>query len=126
MASVSRPFAQLHQSICGIPPSPVIGCCETGSVKPCDLHLCGYTKRGQPNQPSPADPALARTRNAGGLLRDALEPTAVLPGAVLVAGTERFWSVVRIEQAMRTFTCTSSPCPRMTRPLLAWWPDRPD
>ena len=32
------------------------------------------------------------------LLRDAVEPTAVVPGAVLVAGTERFWSVVRIEQ----------------------------
>jgi hypothetical protein len=32
------------------------------------------------------------------LLRDAAEPTAVVPGAVLVAGTERFWPVVRIEQ----------------------------
>jgi hypothetical protein len=32
------------------------------------------------------------------LLRDAADPAAVVPGAVLVAGTERFWSVVRIEQ----------------------------
>lgn len=28
----------------------------------------------------------------------ALDPEAVVPGAVLVAGRERFWSVVRIEQ----------------------------
>ena len=34
----------------------------------------------------------------GGLLRDALEPTAVLPGAVLIAGTDRYWSLVRIEE----------------------------
>ncbi len=32
------------------------------------------------------------------LLRDAADPSAVVAGAVLVAGTERFWSVVRIEQ----------------------------
>ena len=32
------------------------------------------------------------------LLRDAVDPTHVVPGAVLVAGTERFWSIVRIEQ----------------------------
>lgn len=32
------------------------------------------------------------------LLRDAVEPAAIAPGAVVVAGTERFWSVVRIEQ----------------------------
>jgi hypothetical protein len=32
------------------------------------------------------------------LLADALDPAAVVPGAVLVAGTERFWSVVRVEQ----------------------------
>ena len=32
------------------------------------------------------------------LLRDATEPEAVVPGAVLIAGSERFWSVVRIEQ----------------------------
>ena len=32
------------------------------------------------------------------LLRDAHEPTAVVPDAVLVASTERFWSVVQIEQ----------------------------
>ena len=32
------------------------------------------------------------------LLRDAPDPAGVVPGAVLVAGTERFWSVVRIEQ----------------------------
>jgi hypothetical protein len=32
------------------------------------------------------------------LLRDASDPTAIVPGAVVVAGTERFWSVVRIEQ----------------------------
>jgi len=32
------------------------------------------------------------------LLRDAVDPTRILPGAVLVAGTERFWSIVRIEQ----------------------------
>lgn len=32
------------------------------------------------------------------LLSDAVDPASVRPGAVLVAGTERFWSVVRIEQ----------------------------
>ncbi len=32
------------------------------------------------------------------LLRDAVEPAKITPGAVVVAGTERFWSVVRIEQ----------------------------
>jgi hypothetical protein len=32
------------------------------------------------------------------LLRDAVDPGAVVPGAVLIAGTDRFWSVVRIEQ----------------------------
>jgi hypothetical protein len=32
------------------------------------------------------------------LLRDAADPAAIVPGAVVVAGTERFWSVVRIEQ----------------------------
>jgi hypothetical protein len=32
------------------------------------------------------------------LLSDSAEPGMVRPGAVLVAGTERFWSVVRIEQ----------------------------
>jgi hypothetical protein len=32
------------------------------------------------------------------LLRDAVEPDAIVPGAVVIAGTERFWSVVRIEQ----------------------------
>ncbi len=32
------------------------------------------------------------------LLRDAVNPEAVVPGAVLVAGRERFWSVVRIDQ----------------------------
>lgn len=32
------------------------------------------------------------------LLRDAADPDTIVPGAVLVAGTERFWSVVRIEQ----------------------------
>jgi hypothetical protein len=32
------------------------------------------------------------------LLVDAVDPSAVVPGAVLVAGTERFWSVVRIDQ----------------------------
>ena len=32
------------------------------------------------------------------LLRDAVEPAKITPGAVRVAGTERFWSVVRIEQ----------------------------
>jgi len=30
------------------------------------------------------------------LLRNAAHPEKVLPGAVLVAGTERFWSVVRV------------------------------
>jgi hypothetical protein len=28
------------------------------------------------------------------LLRDAVDPGAVVPGAVLIAGTDRFWSVV--------------------------------
>lgn len=32
------------------------------------------------------------------LLTDATDPTLVRPGAVLVAGSERYWSVVRIEQ----------------------------
>ena len=32
------------------------------------------------------------------VLRAAADPAAVVSGAVLVAGTERFWSVVRIEQ----------------------------
>jgi hypothetical protein len=32
------------------------------------------------------------------LLRDSADPARVVPGAVLVAGSERFWSVVRIEQ----------------------------
>jgi hypothetical protein len=32
------------------------------------------------------------------LLTDAVDPSAVVPGAVLVAGTERYWSVVRIDQ----------------------------
>jgi hypothetical protein len=32
------------------------------------------------------------------LLRDAAEPGRIVPGAVVVAGTERFWSVVRIDQ----------------------------
>jgi hypothetical protein len=31
------------------------------------------------------------------LLRDAVDPAAVVAGAVLIAGTERFWSVVRID-----------------------------
>ena len=30
------------------------------------------------------------------LLRNAVDPQRVRPGAVLVAGTERFWSVVRV------------------------------
>jgi hypothetical protein len=32
------------------------------------------------------------------LLTDAFDPAAVVPGAALVAGTERYWSVVRIDQ----------------------------
>jgi hypothetical protein len=32
------------------------------------------------------------------LLRDAFDPAGVVPGAVMVAGAERFWSVVRVEQ----------------------------
>ena len=32
------------------------------------------------------------------LLRDALEPSTIRPGAVVIAGTDRYWSVVRIEQ----------------------------
>lgn len=31
-----------------------------------------------------------------GLLRNAADPTAIVPGAVLVAGTEGFWSWVRV------------------------------
>ena len=30
--------------------------------------------------------------------RDASNPNSIVPGAVVVAGTERFWSVVRIEK----------------------------
>lgn len=33
-----------------------------------------------------------------GLLRKALDPTAIVEGAVVVAGTERFWSWVRIRR----------------------------
>jgi hypothetical protein len=32
------------------------------------------------------------------LLRDAVEPAAIVPGAMVIAGSDRFWSVVRIEQ----------------------------
>lgn len=32
------------------------------------------------------------------LLRDAVEPDAIVEGAVVVAGTERFWSWVRIHR----------------------------
>ncbi len=32
------------------------------------------------------------------LLRDAVDPATVVPGAVLIAGTVRFWSVVRVEE----------------------------
>jgi hypothetical protein len=32
------------------------------------------------------------------LLRDAAHPERIVPGAVVVAGTDRFWSVVRIDQ----------------------------
>lgn len=32
------------------------------------------------------------------LLRDAAHPDQVVPGAVVIAGTDRYWSVVRIEQ----------------------------
>ena len=32
------------------------------------------------------------------LLSDAANPAAIKPGVVVIAGSERFWSVVRIEQ----------------------------
>jgi hypothetical protein len=32
------------------------------------------------------------------LLTDAADPAQIVPGAVLSAGTERFWSMVRIDQ----------------------------
>lgn len=32
------------------------------------------------------------------LLREAKEPARIVPGAIVVAGSERFWSLVRIEQ----------------------------
>jgi hypothetical protein len=32
------------------------------------------------------------------LVSDATDPNAIRPGAVVIAGTERFWSVVRIEE----------------------------
>ncbi len=32
------------------------------------------------------------------LLRDAVDPGRIVRGAVLVAGTERFWAVVRIDE----------------------------
>lgn len=32
------------------------------------------------------------------LVSDAIDPNAIRSGAVVIAGTERFWSVVRIEQ----------------------------
>lgn len=33
-----------------------------------------------------------------GLLRDAADPSIVVPGAVITAGSERFWSWVRIRR----------------------------
>ena len=33
------------------------------------------------------------------LLRDAVDPARIVPGTVLVAGAERFWSVVRIDHS---------------------------
>lgn len=32
------------------------------------------------------------------LLRDATDPDRIVPGAVVLAGSERFWAPVRIEQ----------------------------
>lgn len=32
------------------------------------------------------------------LLRDAVDPSRIVPGAVVVAGTDRYWATVRIEQ----------------------------
>lgn len=32
------------------------------------------------------------------LLSDAADPATIRPGSVLIAGTERYWSVVRVEQ----------------------------
>lgn len=32
------------------------------------------------------------------LLRDAGDSTRIVPGAVIIAGTERYWSVVRIDE----------------------------
>ena len=32
------------------------------------------------------------------LLRDAADPARVVPGALLIAGSDLFWSVVRVEQ----------------------------
>ena len=32
------------------------------------------------------------------LLDQAIDRTSVVPGAMMIAGTDRFWSVVRIEQ----------------------------
>ena len=37
-------------------------------------------------------------RNRGRVSRRARWPAAIVPGAVVIAGTDRFWSVVRIEQ----------------------------
>jgi hypothetical protein len=48
------------------------------------------------------------------LLRDAVDPARIEPGAV-VAGTERFWSIVRIEQVDADGQATSSPCRRTIR-----------
>jgi hypothetical protein len=60
------------------------------------------------------------------LLRDAPDPAAVVPGAVLVAGTERFWSVVRIEQVDDDGQVHSSRSRLTIPPRLGCSPGQPD
>ena len=58
------------------------------------------------------------------LLREVTHSTVVVPGAVLVAGTERFWSVVRIEQvddgARCYFVAVPADDPGALRLLARW------
>jgi hypothetical protein len=57
------------------------------------------------------------------LLRHAVDPNVVHPGAVLVAGTENFWSVVRVtavdEDGQVHFVQLSSDDPAAKRHLAA-------
>src|SRR4051812_26448692 len=61
-----------------------------------------YDEHPEHAQPSGADRPTRRSERDGrrradwAVLRNAVEPDRVHPGAVLVAGSERFWSVARV------------------------------